>query len=107
MPDEEPRVPQEELLKETAGVDPNGSPQPVKGPSWVRGAVTTVGCLTVGGVLFSTCGLTTDRTMGATRSSKLKWEERDRQIEAAFQKDQNAGADVKAAPSLGEDAAHG
>jgi hypothetical protein len=104
MANEEKLPPEEELQKE-AGIDPNGPPQPATGSNWVRGAVTAVGCLTVGGILFAVSGLTPGRTMGSTRSSKLKWEERDRQIEAAYQKDQ-AGAEVKPAELNEKDAAH-
>jgi hypothetical protein len=51
-------------------------------------AITTLGCLTIGGIFFVLCGFTTTHTAGVTRSSQLKWEERDRQIEAAYQQDQ-------------------
>jgi hypothetical protein len=105
MPNEESLSPQDESLPEANHVDPNGPPRPAQGPNWVGGVITTVGCLAVGGVLFSMCGLTPARTMGSTRSSKLKWEERDRQIDEAIQKDQNTAVDVNSSASLGKDAA--
>ena len=106
MPNEEPLSPQEESLPEANRVDPNGPPRPAQGPNWVRGAITTVGCLAVGGVLFSMCGVTANRTPGATRSSKLKWEERERQIDEAIQKDQNDGGDVNSTASSDKDVMH-
>jgi hypothetical protein len=105
MPNEENLSPEEESLPEASNIDPNGPPQPATGPHWVRGAITTVGCLTVGGILFAMAGLTPVATRGSTRSSKLKWEERDRQIEAAFQKDQ-AEESAKPIASSDEDATH-
>lgn len=105
MANEEKLPPEEELQKEAGRIDPNGPPQPATGPNWVRGAVTAVGCLTVGGILFAVSGLTPGRTAGATRSSKLKWEERDRQIEAAYQKDQ-AKVEGEPAGSNEKDAVH-
>jgi hypothetical protein len=105
MPNEDPLSPEEKLLTEADCIDPNGPPQPATGPHWARGAVTTLGCLTVGGILFGMCGITQSRTMGSMRSSKLKWEERERQIEAAIQKDRSAGEDAKPA-AADKDAAH-
>jgi hypothetical protein len=92
MAGEEPLAPKEETLQETNRIDPNGPPQPVHNPSGSRMALTTLGCLTVGGIFFGLCGIATTRTAGVTRSSQLKWEERDRQIEAAYQQDQAADA---------------
>ena len=103
MPNEEPLSPQEESLPEANGIDPNGPPQPEKGPKWVRGAVTTVGCLTVGGVLFSMSGTTPLRTGGVMPASQLKWENRDGQGKEAPQKDQNAEEDDKSTSTSDQD----
>jgi hypothetical protein len=107
MPNEErlPNQQDEELLGEAncvdaKRVDPNGPPVPVKSSNSIEKTIVAVGCVTIGGILFSTCGVFEGRTMGATRSAQLKWEERDRQIEEAFQKDQQDNADVQSSSSI-------
>jgi hypothetical protein len=106
MSNETPLSPEEKPLPEANRVDPNGPPRPEKASGGARSAVTVVGCLAVGGILFSMCGIQSGRTAGAMRSSRLEWEQRERQIDEAQQKDQNIGGDAKSNPSPDRDAAH-
>jgi hypothetical protein len=93
-------------MPEVSRIDPNGPPRPEKTPSGARKAVTVIGCLTVGGILFTMCGIQSGRTAGAMRSTRLEWEQRERQIDEAQQQDQNAGGEAKSCSSPDRDAAH-
>jgi hypothetical protein len=84
MPTEEPVSPQpNEPLASKMG-DPAGSPQAVEAKDPVLRGIATLGITAViaGGILvpfFASAG----SCMGATRSAKVKWEQRQQQIEKA------------------------
>ncbi|MBN2578912.1 MAG: hypothetical protein JXB10_07970 [Pirellulales bacterium] len=90
MPDENPAL---QPAEEEQLPDPNGPPQPVKGPSPIRSAVTAVVCLMIGGTLFTMCSIECCPCMGATRSSKLEWQKRQQQIQQAWEEDQKSSSE--------------
>jgi hypothetical protein len=67
------------------GPEPCGGPQPVRdaprkcGP---LGAITVVGLLAGGAFMVATCPV--QRTHGATRSARLKWEQRQAEVQSAI-----------------------
>ena len=80
-----------------------GPPEPQRErPNWhpTLGGIAVVGGL-VGGTLLALVTCFPQRTMGATRSARLRWEERQRNIERAI-RDQTApevqGHDRQATP---------
>jgi len=73
--------------------DPRTCPEPMDG-GW--GALSLLGILTlvVGGVVFVPLACPRSRTMGATRSAHLQWEERRSAIDEAVAQRDDLGADV-------------
>jgi len=72
--------------------DPLGGPQPIEAGSFedVASRVTRAlgRVVVVGGAVFTFLGLVAAMctpTMGSTRSARLKWRERQRQVDAAVQ----------------------
>ncbi len=79
--------------------DPSGPPQPVNRNDSKWRVIATVGVSTVAlGGLFIPAFLNLGRTSGATRSAKIQWEQRQRQIEQVIQEDQAAQAATIAGP---------
>jgi len=68
--------------------DSTGPPRPVPKGDPVLNLITTVGVSTVaiGGVMFAMSALTSP-CRGATRSAKLQWEQRQLQVEQAYQQE--------------------
>jgi hypothetical protein len=106
MLDEAPQVnPEEsdatEVSSATSAAYPR--PQPVTNDRlWGLGAVAAA--IVVGGAAFVMLGLTHQPLRGATRSGRLKWEERDRQIRQAVEEEETLLR--KAAVSAPGDASH-
>ena len=85
--------------------DPSGPPQPVKVKDPVLSAIAGVGvaCVAIGGLMLPMIA-STGHTSGATRSAKLRWEYRQRQIEQATQEDQSDPAQETTRPVAESDA---
>jgi hypothetical protein len=65
--------------------DPSGPPQPVDPTESALAGLTGLGIVLVAcGSIFVLTGLSAGPTCGATRSSKLEWENRTAQIEQAL-----------------------
>ncbi|MCE9553365.1 MAG: hypothetical protein K8T91_08305 [Planctomycetes bacterium] len=76
LPDDEPSL--------DPAFDPTGPPEPVTSSGWAsRVTKGLVAFGAAGTTLFFLLGNAVTPCMGATRSSRLKWEERERQIDAA------------------------
>lgn len=72
-----------------AAQDECGPPEPVQGGGWpVRKTITTLACVVIGGAIFGIYGVATTPCMGATRSSRLLWEQRNQEIEKASTQEQ-------------------
>jgi hypothetical protein len=71
-----------------------GPPEPVPEAGWsIRNtATTTLTLLAIGGAIFGVLGLATTPCMGANRSSRLRWEQRDREIQEAWIQEQASSA---------------
>lgn len=71
--------------------DASAAPQPVKKGDPVMSLIATLGVVgvAIGGTL-GVCFMTTTHTAGATRSAKLKWEQRERLIQQAQEQEQAA-----------------
>jgi hypothetical protein len=80
--------------------DPNGPPRPVSAKGW--SSCGTVAALLLGGglVLPLMIGVCSRPTMGVPSSSRLKWEERTREIDRAAQEDaESSDAATKPCPT--------
>ena len=65
-------------------------------------AIALLTVIAGGGALLSMCALTSTRTMGATRSAQIEWEQRQAQIEqAAAEEDAGSRPVVKGQRSEG------
>ena len=84
MANEEPVSPQPDKSLASEMGDPAGSPQAVEAKDPVLGAIATIGIVLVvaGGILVPLVG-SSGACRGATRSAKVKWEQRQQQIEKA------------------------
>jgi len=81
--DQEVPEPVEERLAEQMP-NPAGPPQPVEEDDPVMNTITAIGMsLVVIGGLSIPVLLSTSHTMGATRSAKIQWEDRQHQLEQA------------------------
>lgn len=92
MSDEQTSVPEDvteaprDVLAQHAG-DPC-MPQPVQdGAATLGRAFTVVTAVALGGAIFGLLGLVCTPCMGATRSARLRWQERDKEIESAWQQE--------------------
>lgn len=86
---------------ESIKTEPIGGPQPVKaksGVSLLTRALTTA-VVTVGGCLIVAPLLVPTHVKGATRSGRLKWEQRQREAEAAVTEAALRG-DIPASPPV-------
>jgi hypothetical protein len=85
MSNEEPVSPQpEKPLAQQMG-DPAGPPQTVEAKDPVLGAIAGIGItLVVAGGLLLPALATSRATCGATRSAKVRWEERQQQVDKAI-----------------------
>jgi hypothetical protein len=81
MSNEEPtKQPEEPLALQMD--DPAGPPQPVKAKGAMMPIIGIIGVGIVGGLLIPAM-LTPRQTCGATRSAKVKWEQRQHDIDRA------------------------
>lgn len=80
--------------------DPEGPLQPVDGIGpWIE-LLTKLGTTaTVGGIFLVLIGANMGHTMGATRTARLRWRERQKEIEASI-----AAAKTKPAPAAPDEA---
>jgi hypothetical protein len=108
MSDEVPQVnpePVDQPEVASASPSPYQRPQPVTNDRlWGLGAVAAVSAIVVGGAAFVMLGLGPHPLRGATRSARLKWEERDRQIRQAMERED--ALLQKAAKSAPSDSSH-
>jgi hypothetical protein len=103
MENEENALPREEVTPAERIVDPAGPPQPVEkaddlapppespaGGDPVLAFLTAagVGLVALGGLVVLPILCSARATMGATRSAKLQWQDRQGQIERAVRQDQ-------------------
>jgi hypothetical protein len=76
--------------------DPSGSPKPAQA---AEGAVRLIRALGIGAIviggLYLAATATTTSTIGATRSAKLEWQNRQGQIDQAIQQDAADRADQR------------
>jgi hypothetical protein len=95
-----PRPEEEKLAAQMP--DPSGPPQPVEQGDPVLSLITAVGVglVALGGLMLPAF-VSTGHTAGATRSAKLHWESRGRQIEQAFQEEQACAAKAEQPASEG------
>ncbi len=86
--------------------DPSGPPQAIEANDPVLRTIATTGIVVVaaGGLMLAMSGGTT-ATCGATRSAKLRWEQRQEQVKEAAQSAQ-AGVPRLAAQPSGEGQPH-
>ena len=93
--------PSEESLAETMP-DPVAPPKPVKAEDpALRGlGIAGVAIVTVGGLLFP-LSVATRATAGATQSAKIKWEQRQVEVQKAQRAQQAAHDDQAAKPEEG------
>jgi hypothetical protein len=83
----------EPVLAQSVSPDECGPPEPVLEAGWsLHNTVTTLTLLAIGGVIFGVLGLASSPCRGATRSSRLRWEQRDREIQEAWSQEQASGS---------------
>jgi len=75
--------------------DPAAPPQPVADDDPVLNTITAigVGLIVIGGFLIPEV-LSTGHTTGATRSAKIQWEDRQRQLEQAYREAETPADDA-------------
>jgi hypothetical protein len=95
MEPQEPIPPRE---NEPERVEPLAPPIPSRGTNWVWGSgVGLTALATVGGALILLGVAGSNRTMGATRSVRLKWEQNQREAAAAVDADRDSAASTQPA----------
>jgi hypothetical protein len=112
MLDEQPQVPREEVEQPGEVVDESAGdsslPQPVREEkSTLRRALPVAVGVVLGGVIFVLLGLDAGACRGASRSARLRWQERDQEIEKARQEEQTPSQVVPSKSSApAPDASH-
>jgi hypothetical protein len=108
MPENEPQVNPEEIDPTDVAANPDAywAPQPVKnGNAWGLAALATASVVVLGGAAFVMLGISNRPCMGQTRSARLKWEVRDREIRQAVEQE-NAAQQNRATTSAPSDGSH-
>ena len=99
MEPQEPNLPPD---NEPRPMEPSAPPAPASGSCGLVGAGMTLGALlAAGGALFLLAAAGSTRTMGATRSVRLKWEQNQREAVAAVEADAQVGASTQPAGRWG------
>lgn len=88
------------VVEGEAVVDPNGPPLPA--PRSPAGSALRTGCFVLAGGAVAALILPVfcSGTMGATRSSRLQWQERERQVEEAFQREHAPRPETGDSPTM-------